>query len=149
MNNTITFRYACRFGNRYVEHLVSILLMMLVFLCVALVLRWLSQDFSLLLPSLFTGFVLSCLFEFLASYGKTTVDLDKRLVKYTPAKTFPATLIGINDIDTIAYRKQWFYHNNLKITTLAGKKTFKISVDDPKRFVELLTAENPKIKYTL
>ncbi len=147
--DTITFRYASRFGNRYLEHFISILSMTVLFLCVALVLRWLSHDFSQLTTSLITCFVLSCLFEILASYGKTTIDLDKRLVKYSPAKIFPATLISIDDIDTIAYRKQWFYHNNVKITTQAGKKTFKTSVDDPKRFTELLTTENPKIKHNL
>lgn len=142
----VTFKYAPRIKPKYLDHMVSIGLSTIEWIIGILIVRFLLgyDDDVTIWVVVISGLLFSILFEFLFSFGKTTIALSERKIIYSPALTCPAINIKIDEIESIQPYKHWFDCRNLTVKTTTGKK-HRISVDDPERFIALLIQENSLI----
>lgn len=146
--DNVTFKYAPRIKPKYLDHLVSIGLSTLDWIIGILIVRFLlGYDDVTIWVVVISGLLFSILFEFLFSFGKTTIDFSERRIIYSPALTCPTINIKIDEIESIQPYKHWYDRRNLTVKTATGKK-HRISVDDFERFVALLIKENNLIQST-
>lgn len=147
--DNVTFKYAPRIKPKYLDHLVSIGLSTLDWIIGILIVRFLLgyDDDVTIWVVVISGLLFSILFEFLFSFGKTTIDFCERRIIYSPALTCPTINIKIDEIESIQPYKHWYDRRNLTVKTATGKK-HRISVDDFERFVALLIKENNLIQST-